>query len=304
LASHSNAFTSLSWIAGNQVRVNHLTPLQQSMSDSTNEPSGEPIREPTNNRMVNDQTTNQRLEWDAELHNILSPKYGKYSLSQKQEVTSDTSYKFEAVYGVNHDHDKSVVNKRVPFSDKWDSEILSESPVECNSRSTDSNSLRRSAERAVSSRLEVRFYSRISFKQRETCSAFRMVACEHQCLKFDPFISCWNHHQRNETCNAFRMIAHLDFNQFPQNSVKADSDFRDLQCQLLYNTKHLHENTNDDNARALSTTFPTLHNRMTPSLSFEYIVESISVGARFANYFLSIQVFCGFDIFRRFLVGC
>ena len=128
--------------------------------------------------MVNDQTTNQRLEWDAELPNILSPKRGKYSLSQKQDaelpnkitisitqVTSDTSYKFEAVYGVNHDHDKSIVNKRVTFSDKRDSEILSESPVECNSRSNDSNGLQRSAERAVLSRREVCFHSRISFKQ-------------------------------------------------------------------------------------------------------------------------------------------
>ena len=31
------------------------------------------------------------------------------------------------------------------------------------------------------------------------------------------------------------MIAYLDFNRFPQNSVKADLDFRDLQCQLFNN---------------------------------------------------------------------
>jgi hypothetical protein len=217
-ASHSNAFTSLSSVAGNQVWVNHLTRLQQPMRGPTNKPSREPRCEPTNDRMFNNQTTNQRLEWDAELSNILSPKRGMYSLSQKQDqdaelsnkisfsiiqVTSDTSYKFEAVYGVNHDHDKSIVNKRVTFSDERDSEILSESPVECNSESNDYNGLRRSAERAVSSRLEVCFYSRISFKQRETFSAFRMVACEHQCLKFDPFVSCWDLHQCNETCNAF-----------------------------------------------------------------------------------------------------
>jgi hypothetical protein len=35
---------------------------------------------------LNGQTTNQRLEWDAELPNILSPKQGKYSLSQKQDA--------------------------------------------------------------------------------------------------------------------------------------------------------------------------------------------------------------------------
>ncbi len=62
--------------------------------------------------MVDDQTTNQRLEWDAELPNILSPK---------------------RVNGVSHDHNKIKVDKRVTFSDKQDSEILSESPVECNS---------------------------------------------------------------------------------------------------------------------------------------------------------------------------
>jgi hypothetical protein len=35
-------------------------------------------------------------------------------------------------------------------------------------------------------------------------------------------------HQCNKTCNAFQMILYLDFNQFPQNSIKANSDFRDL----------------------------------------------------------------------------
>jgi hypothetical protein len=47
LASHANAFTSPSSVAGNQVQVNHLTGLQQPMSDPTNEPSCEPISEPT-----------------------------------------------------------------------------------------------------------------------------------------------------------------------------------------------------------------------------------------------------------------
>jgi hypothetical protein len=63
LASHSNAFTSLSSVAGNQVRVNHLTQLHQPMSDPTNEPSREPIREPT-----------KRLGKDALLPGNLSSK--------------------------------------------------------------------------------------------------------------------------------------------------------------------------------------------------------------------------------------
>jgi hypothetical protein len=74
LASHVYGFTSLSLVAGNQVRINHLTQLQQQMSNSTSEPSCEPKFKPTNDQMVNDQTTNQRLEWDAELPNIISPK--------------------------------------------------------------------------------------------------------------------------------------------------------------------------------------------------------------------------------------
>jgi hypothetical protein len=46
-ASLANAFTSLSSVAGNQVRVNHLTLLQQPISDPTNEPSRELICKPT-----------------------------------------------------------------------------------------------------------------------------------------------------------------------------------------------------------------------------------------------------------------
>ena len=56
-ASHANSFTSLSWVAGNQVRVKHLTRLQQPMSDPTNEP----IREPT-----------KRMDLNALLPNNLS----------------------------------------------------------------------------------------------------------------------------------------------------------------------------------------------------------------------------------------
>jgi hypothetical protein len=61
LASHANAFTSLSLVAGNQVRINHLTRLQQPTSDPTNEPSREPIREPT-----------KQMDLDAMLPNNLS----------------------------------------------------------------------------------------------------------------------------------------------------------------------------------------------------------------------------------------
>jgi hypothetical protein len=61
--------------------VNQLIQFEQPMSNPTNEP----LCEPTNDE-INDQTTNQRLEWDAELPDILSSKQGKYSLSQKQDA--------------------------------------------------------------------------------------------------------------------------------------------------------------------------------------------------------------------------
>ncbi len=69
-ASHSNAFTSLSSVAENQVQVNHLTRLQQPMSDSTNEPSREPIREPT-----------KGMDLDAVLPNNLSSKKTRLAYS-------------------------------------------------------------------------------------------------------------------------------------------------------------------------------------------------------------------------------
>jgi len=43
--SYAHAFTSLSPVAGNQARVNHLIRFEESMSNPTNEPSREPIRE-------------------------------------------------------------------------------------------------------------------------------------------------------------------------------------------------------------------------------------------------------------------
>jgi len=47
-ASYAHAFTSLSPVAGNQARVNHLIRFEESMSNPTNESSHEPICEPTN----------------------------------------------------------------------------------------------------------------------------------------------------------------------------------------------------------------------------------------------------------------
>jgi hypothetical protein len=62
-ASHANAFTSLSLVAGNQVQVNYLIQLQQPMSDPMNEPGCEPICKPT-----------KRMDLNAELPTNLSQK--------------------------------------------------------------------------------------------------------------------------------------------------------------------------------------------------------------------------------------
>ena len=61
LASHANEFTSFSSVAGYQVRINHLTQLQQPISHPTNEPSREPICKLT-----------KRMDLDAVLPNNLS----------------------------------------------------------------------------------------------------------------------------------------------------------------------------------------------------------------------------------------
>ena len=62
-ASHANAFTSLSLVAGNKVWVNHLIQLQQPMSYPTNEPSHKPIHKPI-----------KQMDLDAELPNNLLPQ--------------------------------------------------------------------------------------------------------------------------------------------------------------------------------------------------------------------------------------
>ena len=105
-------------------RLNHLIPFDALTNNPTNDPSRVPSSKSTSDQM-NDQTTNQRLKWDAELPNILSPKRGKYSaiaISTTQN-TSNTTYTFEAVNGVNHDHDKIKVDNRVTFEDNRDDEI-------------------------------------------------------------------------------------------------------------------------------------------------------------------------------------
>jgi len=76
-ASHANAFTSLSWVAGNQVLINHLTRLQQHMSDPTNEPSHKPIREPTKKMDLNALLSNNL----SQINNAVLSNHSKQRVS-------------------------------------------------------------------------------------------------------------------------------------------------------------------------------------------------------------------------------
>ena len=106
-ASYSNAFVSLSSVAGNHVRVNHLTRLQQPMSNPTNEPSREPIREPT-----------KRMDLDAVLPNNLSSKKTRVVYSEPKQ---DAELPSKIIDSTNTQtcglcHDKN--SERVMFSNQ------------------------------------------------------------------------------------------------------------------------------------------------------------------------------------------
>ena len=229
-ASYAHAFTSLSPV-GNQVRVNHLIQFQQPMRDPTNEPSREPIREPTNDRM-NDQTIHEMNE-QAEVplqqsgtHANVSRQLVPAANSEGAQVASKTAHQLPtSSHSMNNlwqcqsfvdnvsidswqcqmeiNKVKSMKTVIVGFKADSDfSDIRSQIFLHFEADSTFSRSLSATLQQL-----------------NKMCSTFRMVACEHQCLKFDPFVSCWDLHQCNGTCNAFRMIAYLEFNRFPQNSV-------------------------------------------------------------------------------------
>jgi len=93
LASYAHAFTSLSPVAGNQARVNHLIRFVESMSDPTNKPSHKPIREPT-----------KRMDLDAELPNNLSPKKPQEVDSKpKQNAELPSNIASTQPHGLCHD---------------------------------------------------------------------------------------------------------------------------------------------------------------------------------------------------------
>ena len=125
-ASHANAFTSLSWVAENQVWNNHFTRLQQPMSDPTNEPSRELIHEPT-----------KRMDLNALLPNKLSQiNNAVLSNHSKQRVS------FADQPGIDEE-----INNPTPASDSSKNQWHMPTPI-----NLESSGLRRSSRTEVLAR--------------------------------------------------------------------------------------------------------------------------------------------------------
>jgi len=220
-ASNANAFTSLSPVAGNQVRVNHLIRFQQSMSDPTNEPSREPISEPTNDRM-NDQTPHEMNEQTEVLlqqsgtHANVGQQLVPTANSEGAKVASKTAHQLQtSSHSMNKllqcqsfvdnvpidswqcqmeiDKVKSMKTVIVGFKSDSDlSDIRSQIFVHFEADSNFSQYLSATLQKLnkMCSTFRMVACEHQCLKFQETCITFRMVACEHQCLKIDPFISC------------------------------------------------------------------------------------------------------------------
>ena len=117
-ASHSKVFTSLSLVAGDQVRVNHLTRLHQPMSNSMNEPSREPIREPTK-RLGQDALLPDNLSSKGGLcHNKNSERVMFSNQGQDNEIQSDStdSSNTQPSNWQGPKQRSLVISARVPFA--------------------------------------------------------------------------------------------------------------------------------------------------------------------------------------------
>jgi hypothetical protein len=76
LASHANAFTSHSLVAGNQVWVNHLIRLQQPMSDPTNKQVANRFANQPMIKSMIKQQIKQRNDWNR-MHCFLTTSHQK-----------------------------------------------------------------------------------------------------------------------------------------------------------------------------------------------------------------------------------
>jgi hypothetical protein len=99
LASHANAFTSMSLVAGNQIQEKHWFQFEEPMNDPTNEPSCEPTCKPT-----------KRMDLDAELPSNQSSKQVMYCNASTQGPEGASN----GTVQLRHNNQK----KQVSFSDK------------------------------------------------------------------------------------------------------------------------------------------------------------------------------------------
>ncbi len=122
LASYANVFLNLNQVAGNQIQLNHLIQFKE-----TNKQNSKVKFDPIIN--LNVQTANQRLEWDAELLNVLSTKQ-KPELLLSQPVQFDEEIIQRSTNAINAssqqaspsiqyasaNNEQSFSSARIPFS--------------------------------------------------------------------------------------------------------------------------------------------------------------------------------------------
>ena len=176
-ASYSNAFVSLSLVAGNQVRVNHLTRLQQPMSNPTNEPSREPIREPT-----------KRLGQDALLPVNLSSKSGLCHDKNSERVMFSNQGQDNEIQSDSTDSSNTqpsnwqgpkqrslVISTRVPFTTS--SSNLSSGLVYCWVHSHTGFESVSSSKKVSFSVFALLSREPVTSSKNVSCSVFTLLAC-------------------------------------------------------------------------------------------------------------------------------
>jgi hypothetical protein len=192
-ASHSNAFTSLSSVAGNQVRVNNLTQLQQSMSDPTNKPSHKPICEPT-----------KRLGHDALLSVNLSSKGGLCHDTKSERVMFSNQGQDNEIQSNSTDSSNTqpsnwqgpkqrslVISARVPFATFRSN--LSSGLVYCWVHSHSGFESFTSSTKVSCNVFTILASEPINSSMKVSCSVFTLLA--HETVTFTKRVSCNTSHR-------------------------------------------------------------------------------------------------------------
>ena len=176
--SYAHAFTSLSPVAGNQVRVNHLIRFQQPMSNPTNEPSREPIREPT-----------KRLRQDASLPVNLSSKGGLCHDKNSERVMFSNQGQDNEIQSDSTDSSNTqpsnwqgpkqrslVISARVPFATFRSN--LSSGLVYCWVHSHTGFESVTSSKKVSCTVFALLSCEPVTLSKKVSCSVFALLACE------------------------------------------------------------------------------------------------------------------------------